>query len=240
MRLAVVLAVCTVLSVPAFAQTADGKAEVSGKTGDALAKVAAAGGVKTRADMRAILGAVIEGGAEPAEQDLLAELASGAAFSAKASGRDITVPAVSPDLKWVPQTLLTPPNLHTLWCVTGQPTEAFIEMSRWTPATYQRIYTFIGNQMDDAWKQSNLTNAYSPYVQALACEWNALKTLPADPEMRTAAYDVLTTGVAYAIDKARREGREAPQAFLYQWTLDPGTKQSFINGAQWVPTPAPQ
>lgn len=240
MRLVAVLAVCTVLSVPAFAQTADGKADVSGKTRDALAKVAASGGVKTRVDMRAILGAVLEDGVEPTERDLLTELASGAAFSAKMSGRDVAMAAVPQDVKWVPQTLLTPPNLHTLWCVNGQPTETFIEMSRWSPATYQRIYTFIGNQMDDAWKQSTLTNAYSPYVQALACEWNALKTLPADPETRTAAYDVLTTGVAYAIDKAKREGREAPQAFLYQWTLDPGTKQSFINGAQWVPTPAPQ
>lgn len=104
----------------------------------------------------------------------------------------------------------------------------------------QRIYTFIGNQLDDAWKKSTLMNAFEPYQAAVTVQWKALETLPADPEMRQAAYDTFTTGIAFGIEKAKSEGREPPKDFLYAWIAQPDTMQKYVDGKQAAsPTPPP-
>jgi len=151
----------------------------------------------------------------------------------------VNVPAMPEELRMWPQTLLNPPNLHQLWHTAMPGSEILFEMARWGPAMNQRVYTFIGNQLDDAWKKSTLINAYAPYQEAVTVQWKALETLPADPEMRQAAYDVFTTGIAYGIERAKAEGREPPKEFLYVWIAQPDAMQKFVDGRQVTPPTPP-
>lgn len=230
------LAAVALLAAPAFAQEApDGAAFTTGEVGATIEQKIRLDQL-TRAGIREIVAGILADGINATERDLLVELADGKAFTLTiqsiggGSNRAVTVPALSDDVVMVAKLMVAPPNLHQLWCVGGPPAEHFVELSRITPATFQRMYTFVGNQLNDAWGESSLTNAFSPYVGSLGCQWKAMETLPADVEMRTAAYTLLTTGIAYGIDKAKAAGKPPPQDFLYAWVATEDMKASFING----------
>jgi hypothetical protein len=244
LRKLICLAIAAAAIAPSFAQTqtlppTDGKAALKGKAADHMTARGAAG-VATRTDIRALMTAVMDDlKVAEDEKDFLAELAAGAPVSLKAGGKTIAIPAMAEELRQWPRMLVTPPNLHQLWHAPAPGGEMLVEMSRWAPAMHQRIYTFIGNQLDDAWKKSNLLNAYAPYVSAIGSQWKSFETLPADPEMRKLAYDLLTTGVAYGIEKATNENREPPKEFLYAWITPEDTQQKFIDGNQRRRCPYP-
>jgi hypothetical protein len=239
-RKLICLAVTAAAGAQASAQTqtlppTDGKAALTGKAAAHMTAQGAAG-VATRADIRALMTVVMDDlKVAEDEKDFLAELAAGAPVSLKAGGKTIAIPAMAEELRQWPLLLVTPPNLHQLWHAPAPGGEMLVEMSRWAPAMNQRIYTFIGNQLDDAWKKSTFINAFEPYQAAVTVQWKSFELLPADPEMRTFAYDLLTTGIAYGIEKAKQENREPPKEFLYTWILPPDTRQKFIDGK-----PAPQ
>jgi len=236
-----IVAALALLAAPALAQDgSDGAAIAAGATGAAFEQQIQAG-VLTRGGIREVIRQMLPEGVNAAERDLLLEIADGKPFTLTieayrgAGARTISVPASADDVAMVAKLVATPPNLHQLWCQPGLPTEQFVELSRISPATFQRMYTFVGNQLDDAWGKSTLINAFSPYVSSLGCQWKAMETLPADVEMRTAAYDLLTTGIAFGIEKAKGEGKTPPQDFLFAWVANEDTKAGFINGQPKAP-----
>ncbi len=229
-------AAVALLATPAMAQDLpDGAAVATGPIGATLEQKLEAGAL-TRSGIRELIAQMMADGINAAERDLLREIAEGKAFTltleapAAAGNRTIAVPAAADDVVMVARMVGAPPNMHQLWCVGGVPTEQFVELSRISPATFQRVYTFIGSQLDDAWTRSSRFNAFSPYVNALGCEWKAMETLPADPDTRGAAYDLLTTGIAFGIEKAKSEGKTPPEDFLFAWVAHEETKANFING----------
>jgi hypothetical protein len=243
MRTGLVVALALVTPSLALAQTppvTDGKATLSGKAAEFVAK-AGAGGISSRPAIRELMTAILDDRQFAAdERDFLAELVAGGPIAVTGAGGQVNVPAMPEDLRMWPQIMLNPPNLHQLWHVGMPGSEILFEMARWGPAMNQRVYTFVGNQLDDAWKKSTLMNAFQPYQAGVSVQWQALETLPADAEMRQAAYDVFTTGIAYGIQKATSEGREPPKEFLYAWIAQPDTMQKFVAGRQVIlPPPAP-
>jgi hypothetical protein len=236
----IVLAVIALTAAPVFAQTqpvTDGKATLSGKAGEYVA-TSGAGGISSRAAVREMMTAIFDDlRVADDEKDFLAELVAGGPIAVAAAGTQISVPAMPEALRMWPQTLLNPPNLHQLWHTAAPGGEILFEMARWGPAMNQRIYTFIANQLDDAWKKSSAFNFYAPYQEAVTVQWKALETLPADPEMRQSAYDVFTTGISYGIERAKAEGREPPKPFLYAWIAQQDTMEKFVAGRQIMPPP---
>lgn len=223
----------------AFAEV-DGKAAASGGAAAALRAGANPVDVPT---IRAVIGAALEGGLSPDERDLIEEIASGGSIAVSADGQTILLQPAEEKAKAIASLVLAPPNLHTLWHKASPAPEQLIELAQLGPAMHQRIYVFIGNQLDDAWKNSTLLDAnapYAPYQGALTVQWKAFETLPADAETRAFAYDLLTTGIAYGIEKAKAESREPPKDFLYAWLAQPGTKERFVAGKPPRPPPAAQ
>ncbi len=243
MRVGLIVFAVLLAPIHASAQTppvTDGKAVLSGKAAEFVAK-AGAGGISSRAAIREMMIAILDDRQFAAdERDFLAELVAGEPIAVTADGGQVNVPAMPEDLTMWPQIMLNPPNLHQLWHVGMPGSEVLFEMARWGPAMGQRVYTFIGNQLDDAWKKSTLMNAFEPYQAAVTVQWKALETLPADPEMRQAAYDTFTSGIAYGIERAKAEAREPPKDFLYAWIAQPDTMQKYVDGKQVAsPTPPP-
>lgn len=240
MRISLVAVLALLAPSQVLAQTppvTDGKATLSGKAAEFVAR-SGAGGISSRAAVRELMTAVLDDRQFAAdERDFLAELVAGGPIAVTAAGGQVTVPQMPEDLRVWPQTLLNPPNLHQLWHVASPGSDTLFEMARWGPAMHQRVYIFIGNQLDDAWKKSTFMNAFQPYQAAVTVQWKALETLPADPEIRQAAYDVFTTGIAYGIERATSEGREPPKEFLYVWIAQPETMQKFVEGRQVMPPP---
>ncbi len=236
MRAAMIAIAVAMSAAPAWAQEApDGAAFATGALGATVEQKIRVGGL-TRDGVREVIAQILADGVNATERDLLVEMADGKAFTLTIqslgadSNRAITVPELSDDAVMIAKLIATPPNLHQLWCVGGLPTEQFVELSRISPSTYQRMYTFVGNQLDDAWKQSSLINAFSPYASSLGCEWKAMETLPADVAMRTAAHDLLTAGIAFGIEKAKGEGKPPPQDFLFAWATNEDARARFVNG----------
>jgi hypothetical protein len=240
MRAGIVVALLLFAPFLAWAQTppvTDGKATLAGKSAEYVA-TNGDGGISSRAAVRELMTAIFDDRRiADDEKDFLAELGAGTPIVVVAAGSQISLPAMPEALRMWPQTLLNPPNLHQLWHTAAPGGEIMFEMARWGPAMNQRIYTFIGNQLDDAWKKSTYMNAFQPYQEAVTVQWKALETLPADPEMRQSAYDVFTTGISYGIEKAKAEGREPPKPFLYAWIAQQDTIEKFVAGRQVMPPP---
>lgn len=233
MRVVTAVLGAALMCAPVFAQEglppADGKAAVSGKVAEVVAGEGA-GGIDTRLEMRALMTAVLDDlKITDDEKDLLREMLGPNGVTVTANGKTVALAAPPQDVAWMPQSLLTPPNLHQLWHRGGPAAEQFVEMARWGPALHQRIYRYIGNQLDDAWKKSTFLSAYGEYVGALNTQYKAFETLPADVETRSFAFDLLTTGVAYGVEKAKAENREPPKDFLYTWLIPEDAKSRFVN-----------
>jgi hypothetical protein len=154
--------------------------------------------------MRATITALMENGKiDAGELDFLREVAAQAPFVLTIPGSPggLSVPPVSDDAVGLARLLISPPNMHTLWHGDAEKTGQLVEISRWGPLARQRVANFFGSKLYDAWGQSNLLNAFSPFVDSLGREWNAVKTL-SDPAAVRAGKELLIEGCeAYAEDR---------------------------------------
>ncbi len=172
-----------------------------------------------KAQMRgAIVLLMADGKINPAELDFLKEVAAQSPFTLTTEGGDraLALPAASDEAVALAKLLISPPNMHTLWHGDPDKTEQLVEISRWGPAANSRVATFFGNKLYDAWGQSNVLNAYSPFVDALGQEWNAVKALK-DPASVREGKLLLIAGCEYTKQKVAAEGKVPPQSFLCAW-----------------------
>ncbi|HOZ27743.1 MAG TPA: hypothetical protein PK080_10310 [Hyphomonadaceae bacterium] len=220
------------LAAPAWAQEVDGRAVAVGAAGARIEAAVGAGGL-SRGEMRELIQAMVADGVDAAERDLLTEIASGEALTLTLDGgRSIAFPKPADDVVMLAGLVTATPNLNTLWCRPMPHSDLFFELARLSPAAQQRLYTYIGNVLDDAWKISTLRSQFVEYTRQLNCGWEMIQTLPEDKEARGLAYDLLIAGVATGIDKAKAEGREPPLESLYAWMLGDDRRQGLAEGMQ--------
>ena len=225
------LAALALFAAPAWAQV-DGKAVAAGVAGARIEAAVGAGGL-SRSGMRELVQAMVADGVDAAERDLLTEIASGEALTLTLDGgRSVAFPKPADDVAMIARLVTATPNLNTLWCQPNPAGDQFFELARLSPAAQQRLYTYIGNVLDDGWKVSSLHSQFVEYTRQLNCGWLMIQTLPEDKEARGFAYDLLIAGVATGIDKAKAEGREPPQEFLYAWMLGDDRRQGIVDGIQ--------
>jgi hypothetical protein len=220
MRVVAAGIVAALTASAAYAQTSvvDGRARLSTSAGayftpEGVRKAA------TKEDMRAAIVALMaDAKIDASESDFLKEVAEQAPFAlsvADVTG-ELAVPAASADAAALARLLITPPSMNTLWHGDPDRTEQLVELSRWGPAAHARVSTFFGNKLYEAWTQSNVLNAYGPFVDALGREWNAVKALP-DPESARAGKQLLIDGCEFTKQKTTDEGKVAPPGYLCGW-----------------------
>jgi hypothetical protein len=154
----------------------------------------------------------------PSELDFLKEVAARSPFTLTIDGasRALDLPGAGEEAAALANLLMSPPNMHTLWHADPDKTEQLVEISRWGPAANSRVATFFGNKLYDAWGQSNILNAFSPFVDALGHEWNAVKALK-DPVSVREGKLLLIAGCDYTKQKVAAEGKVPPEGFLCAW-----------------------
>lgn len=225
------VAALALLAAPAWAQV-DGKAAAAGAAGAKIEQAVGAGGL-TRSGMRELVQTMVADGVDAAERDLLTEIASGEALTLTLDGgKSIAFPKPADDVAMIARLVTATPNLNTLWCQPLPAGDQFFELARLSPAAQQRLYTYIGNVLDDAWKVSSLRSQFVEYTRQLNCGWEMIQSMPEDKEARGLAYDLLIAGVATGIDKAKTDGREPPQEFLYAWMLGDERRKDLAEGMQ--------
>ena len=225
------LAALVLLAAPAWAQV-DGKAVAAGAAGAKIEAAVGAGGL-SRSGMRELVQAMVADGVDAPERDLLTEVASGEALTLTLDGgRSIAFPKPADDVAMIARLVTATPNLNTLWCQPKPAGDQFYELARLSPAAQQRLYTYIGNVLDNAWKASSLLSQFAEYKRELNCGWLMIQSLPEDKEARGLAYDLLIAGVATGIEKAKGEGREPPHEFLYAWMLGDDRRQGLAEAIQ--------
>jgi hypothetical protein len=183
-----------------------------GAAGARIEAAVGAGGL-SRGEMRELIQAMVADGVDAAERDLLTEIASGEALTLTLDGgRSIAFPKPADDVVMLAGLVTATPNLNTLWCRPMPHSDLFFELARLSPAAQHRLYSYIGNVLDDAWKISTLRSQFVEYTRQLNCGWEMIQTLPEDKEARGLAYDLLIAGVATGIDKAKAEGASAVES----------------------------
>lgn len=219
MRLFVLTMVAFAGVCGADAQTApDGKARLAFSAGDYFTADGARQPLAIGPMRAAIVTLMVDSKVDGSELDFLKEIAARAPFILSIDGASeaLNVPAASAEAAALAELLIKPPNMHTLWHADPEKTEQLIEISRWGPAAYARVATFFGNKLYDAWGQSNILNAYSPFIDALGLEWNAVKKL-SDPASVLAGKQLLIAGCEFTKQKVASEGEVPPQDFLCAW-----------------------
>lgn len=209
------LAAFVLLAAPALAQPVlDGKATLSGATAEAVAK-----GVATREQMRAVIVAAISDKLQAEETDFFNELAAGSPVDVAVDGKTSRVGPVAGEALGVVKLIVAPPNLNTLWKSQGEPMRQMLEMSRWGDAGRNRITGFMGNKLYLAWTKSSVMNAYTAWVSEFAGVNNAIMAI-ADPAEKTEARMLLKAAIEQVLASCKTDGREPPQAFLYNFALE--------------------
>jgi len=173
----------------------------------------------SKEQMRATITALMENGRiDAGELDFLREVAAQTPFllTIPATPGGLSVPPASDDAAALARLLISPPNMHTLWHGDAQKTGQLVEISRWGPLARQRVANFFGSKLYDAWGQSNLLNAFSPFVDSLGREWNAVKALN-DPAAVRAGKELLIDGCAIAKQKVVDDGKPPLEGFLCAW-----------------------
>ena len=169
--------------------------------------------------VRAAIGTLMENGKiDPRELDFLKEIAAQAPFTLSIDGvpGGLNVPPATNEAVALAKLLINPPNMHTLWNGDTEKTEQLVELSRWGPTAQQRVANFFGSKLYDAWTQSNVLNAFAPFVDTLGRQWNAVKGL-SDPAAVRAGKQLLIDGCEIAKQKAAGEGKVPPENFLCAW-----------------------
>jgi len=208
------------LASGAVAQPAatDGMAQLAGSVGGYFTPAGVVAPITKEQMREAIVAMMVDGKIGAVEQDFLREIAAQAPFSLTIEGQSgpLRVPAAGDDAAGLAKLLLNPPNMHTLWHADPEKTEQLVEISRWGPAAQARVTAFFGNKLYDAWQQSNVLNAYSPFVGVLGREWNAMKAL-GDATSAREGKQLLIAGCEYVKQKVTAEGKVPPQDFLCAW-----------------------
>ncbi|RYD96498.1 MAG: hypothetical protein EOP50_06565 [Sphingobacteriales bacterium] len=152
------------------------------------------------------------------ELDFLREIAAQTPFVLTIAGspRGLSVPPASDDAAALARLLISPPNMHTLWHGDAEKTGQLVEISRWGPLARQRVANFFGSKLYDAWGQSNLLNEFSPFVDSLGREWNAVKAL-SDPAAVRTGKELLIEGCEIAKQKVVDDGKAPLEGFLCAW-----------------------
>jgi len=213
-----IAAVATVSGAAAQTPATDGRARLANEAGPYFTPE----GVKQPAAKEHMRAAIVtlmaNGKIDASELDFLKEIAAQHPFALLIDGApgELSVPAASLDAASLANLLINPPNMHTLWHGDAEKTEQLVEISRWGPAAQARVSTFFGNKLYDAWGQSNILNAFSPFVDALGLEWNAVKRLN-DPDAVRAGKQLLIAGCEITKQKVTSEGKVPPQDFLCAW-----------------------
>jgi len=220
MRLVVmtVAAIAAINAAGAQTTSADGRARLVSGVGPYFTPEGATQPA-TKEHMRtAMVALMADGKISPPEKDFLTEVATQQPFTMSIDGlpREWSIPAAGLDAVALAGLLLAPPNMHTLWHADPAKTEQLIEISRWGQAAHARVTAFFGNQLYDAWGQSNILNAFSPFVDVLGLQWNAVKAL-SNPASVRAGKELLIAGCAFTKQKVASEGKVPPQDFLCAW-----------------------
>lgn len=202
-------------AAPAVAQPVlDGKATLSGATAEAVAN-----GVATREQMRAVIVAAISDKLQADETDFFNELAAGVAVDVVVDGKTSRVGPLTREALEVVTLIAAPPNLNTLWKAQGEPMRQMLEMSRWGSWGRDRVTGFMSNKLYVAWTKSTVPTAYTAWVQEFAGVNNAIMAI-ADPAEKTEARLLLKTAVEQVLASCKTDGREPPQAFLYNFAFE--------------------
>jgi len=220
MRVFVLMASVAAMAFEAQAQAAalDGKAQLTGSAGAYFASGDITQPIEKSQMRDAIVALMADGKINASERDLLDEIAAQSPFTLTISGPpgQVNIPPASDGAVALARLMMNPPNMHSLWHADAERTEQLVEISRWGPAAQSRVTAFFGNQLYDAWGQSNLINAFSPFVDALGREWNAVKAL-SDPASVREGKLLLIAGCEFTKQKVAAEGKDPPGDFLCAW-----------------------
>ncbi|MDP3493334.1 MAG: hypothetical protein Q8R82_09465 [Hyphomonadaceae bacterium] len=220
MRLFLAAMAAVAAASQAFAQAPalDGKARLASDAATYFVAEQTAQPIAKEKMRGAIVLLMADGKIDPSELDFVKEVAAQSPFTLSIDGTsgDLSFPAASDEAAALANLLMSPPNMHTLWHADPDKTEQLVEISRWGPAAHSRVTTFFGNKLYDAWGQSNILNAFSPFVDALGREWNAVKALK-DPASVREGKLLLIAGCEFTKQKVVAEGKVPPENFLCAW-----------------------